>query len=173
VIDTATGQTQRRGENGELCVRGYLVMQGYWRDPDRTAATIDPEGWLHTGDVGILTGDGYVQVVGRIKDLIIRGGENIAAREIEERLQSHPDVLEAYVIGVPDERLGEEVMAWVRLRTGAIADPERLRDYCRAGLAHYKVPRYVRIADDFPAGHIGKVQKHRRRRLPGRSFRAA
>jgi fatty-acyl-CoA synthase len=163
VIDTATGQTLCRGENGELCVRGYLVMQGYWCDPDRTAATIDPEGWLHTGDVGMFTGDGYVQVIGRIKDLIIRGGENIAAHEIEERLQSRPDVLEAYVIGVPDERLGEEVMAWVRLRTGAIADPERLRDYCRAGLAHYKVPRYVRIADDFPASHIGKVQKHRLR----------
>src|SRR5262249_32486479 len=121
---------------------------------------IDADGWLHTGDIAVLQDDGYIRIVGRIKDLIIRGGENIAAREIEEYLCTHPDVLEAYAVGVPDPRLGEEVMAWVRLRAAATSSPDELRDYCRAGLAHFKVPRYIRIVTEFPASHYGKVQKY-------------
>ncbi len=136
-------------------------MIGYWNEPDKTAGAIDAEGWMHTGDLAVIDGDGYVNIVGRIKDMIIRGGENIYPREIEEFLYSHPDIVDVQVIGVPDERYGEEVMAWVRLRDGvAPLDAAAVRAYCGGRIAHYKIPRYVHIADEFPMTVTGKVQKY-------------
>jgi fatty-acyl-CoA synthase len=163
VIDPATGRVVPRGVSGELCTRGYGVMAGYWCDPDATRAAIDPAGWMHTGDLATLDAAGYVNVVGRLKDTIIRGGENVAPREVEERLQGHPAVGEAQVIGVPSERYGEEVMAWVRLRPGAAATADELAAHCRTGLAGFKVPRYWKFVDAFPLTATGKVQEHKMR----------
>jgi fatty-acyl-CoA synthase len=163
VADAATGRTLPRGEPGEFQTRGYSVMLGYWDDPERTAEAIDPARWMHTGDLAVMADDGYVKIVGRIKDMIIRGGENVYPREIEEFLHGHPDVADVQVIGVPDERYGEEIMAWVVPREGADLEPEALREHCRGRIAHYKVPRYVRITDGFPMTVTGKVQKYRLR----------
>jgi fatty-acyl-CoA synthase len=163
VADAATGRTLPRGEPGEFQTRGYSVMLGYWDDPERTAEAIDPARWMHTGDLAVMADDGYVKIVGRIKDMIIRGGENVYPREIEEYLHGHPDVADVQVIGVPDERYGEEIMAWVVPREGADLEPEALREHCRGRIAHYKVPRYVRITDGFPMTVTGKVQKYRLR----------
>ncbi len=161
VRDPDTGDVVERGVTGEFCTRGYSVMIGYWNDPDKTAGAIDAEGWMHTGDLAVIDGDGYVNIVGRIKDMIIRGGENIYPREIEEFLYTHPDIVDVQVIGVPDERYGEEVMAWVRLRGGAPAlDAAAMRSYCGGRIAHYKIPRYVHVAEDFPMTVTGKVQKY-------------
>jgi fatty-acyl-CoA synthase len=160
VVDPATGLTVPRGETGEFCTRGYSVMLGYWNEPEKTAEVIDPARWMHTGDLAVMDGEGYVNIVGRIKDMIIRGGENVYPREVEEFLYTHPDVVDAQVIGVPDEKFGEELMAWVRLRPGA--EPmtaEGLRAFCEGRLAHYKVPRYVKIVDEFPMTVTGKVRK--------------
>ncbi|MGE2832842.1 AMP-binding protein [Mycobacterium sp. SMC-4] len=160
IVDPDTGDVVARGTNGELCTRGYSVMAGYWNQPDVTAEAIDAEGWMHTGDIGAMDDDGYIAVTGRIKDMVIRGGENIYPREIEEFLYTHPDVLDAQVIGVPDARYGEELMAWIRLRAGAARlTDEDLRQFCSGRLAHYKIPRYVHIVDEFPMTVTGKVRK--------------
>jgi len=160
VVDPETGLTVPRGEPGEFCTRGYSVMLGYWEQPDKTAEAIDAARWMHTGDLAVMDDDGYVNITGRIKDMVIRGGENLYPREIEEFLYTHPDILDAQVIGVPDEKYGEELMAWVRMREGA--EPltaEKVREFCGGKLAHYKVPRYVHVVDEFPMTVTGKVRK--------------
>jgi fatty-acyl-CoA synthase len=160
VIDSSTGVTVPRGEPGELCTRGYSVMLGYWEQPEQTAAVIDAARWMHTGDLATMDANGYVNIVGRSKDMIIRGGENVYPREIEEFLYTHPDIVDAQVVGVPDEKYGEELMAWIRLRTGAPdLTAAGLREFCQAKLAHYKIPRYVHIVDEFPMTVTGKVRK--------------
>jgi fatty-acyl-CoA synthase len=160
VVDPATGLTVPRGETGEFCTRGYSVMLGYWNEPEKTAEVIDSARWMHTGDLAVMDAEGYLNIVGRIKDMVIRGGENVYPREIEEFLYSHPDIVDAQVIGVPDERYGEELMAWVRLRPGAERlTADALRDFCAGKLAHYKVPRYVKIVDEFPMTVTGKIRK--------------
>nr|WP_026129171.1 AMP-binding protein [Nocardiopsis prasina] len=160
VIDPASGVTVPRGVPGELCTRGYSVMLGYWNQPDKTAEAVDAGRWMHTGDLAVMDDDGYVSITGRIKDMVIRGGENIYPREVEELLYTHPDLLDAQVIGVPDQRYGEELMVWVRMRDGA--DPltaEALRAFCEGRIAHYKIPRYVHVVDEFPMTVTGKVRK--------------
>ncbi|MFF0815714.1 AMP-binding protein [Rhodococcus sp. NPDC003318] len=160
IVDPATGLTVPRGEPGELCTRGYSVMLGYWDNPEKTAEAIDSARWMHTGDIGVMDADGYVAITGRIKDMVIRGGENIYPREIEEFLYTHPDILDAQVIGVPDAKYGEELMVWVRMREGAPdLDAATLRAYCTGKLAHYKIPRYVHVVDEFPMTVTGKVRK--------------
>ena len=160
VIDPATGLTVERGTPGEFCTRGYSVMLGYWRQPDKTAEVIDAARWMHTGDLAVMDADGYLSITGRIKDMVIRGGENIYPREVEEFLYTHPDILDAQVIGVPDAKYGEELMAWIRLRPGATPiTAESLREFCGGKLAHYKIPRYVHITDEFPMTVTGKVRK--------------
>jgi len=163
VVDPGTGEVVERGVPGEFCTRGYSVMLGYWRDEDRTADAIDAEGFMHTGDLAVMDDEGYLSIVGRIKDLVIRGGENVYPREVEEFLYSHPDVLDVQVVGVPDARYGEELCAWVKLRPGAQVAEQDLREWCRGRLAHYKVPRYVRFTDEFPMTVTGKVQKFKMR----------
>jgi len=158
-IVNANGTTVPRGSPGELCTRGYSVMQGYWGDPDRTAEAIDAAGWMHTGDLAVLDSEGYCNIVGRLKDLIIRGGENVYPREVEEFLYRHPKVLDVAVVGVADQKYGEEVCAVIRLREGAAADAGEIQEFCRGQIAHYKVPRYVRFVDAFPMTVTGKVQK--------------
>jgi fatty-acyl-CoA synthase len=160
IVDPVLGETLPRGEAGELCTRGYSVMIGYWEQPDKTAEAIDSDGWMHTGDIGVMDGDGYVAITGRIKDMVIRGGENIYPREVEEFLYTHPDILDAQVIGVPDEKYGEELMAWIQLRDGAAPlDSDAVRQFCDGRLAHYKIPRYVHVVDEFPMTVTGKVRK--------------
>jgi len=160
VIDPATGLTAPRGTPGELCTRGYSVMLGYWRQPDKTAEVIDAARWMHTGDLAVMDDDGYLSITGRIKDMVIRGGENIYPREVEEFLYTHPDILDAQVIGVPDAKYGEELMAWIRMRPDATPlTAEALREFCLGKLAHYKIPRYVHITDEFPMTVTGKVRK--------------
>ncbi len=160
VIEPTTGLTLPRGEPGELCTRGYSVMLGYWDEPEKTADVLDRAGWMHTGDLATMDEAGYLNIVGRIKDLVIRGGENVYPREIEEFLHSHPDVADVQVIGVPDAKYGEELCAWVTMREGA--EPltaEAVREFCAGRLAHYKVPRYVQVVDGFPMTVTGKVRK--------------
>ena len=147
------------GEKGEICTRGYSVMRGYWDDEERTRETIDPAGWLHSGDLGIMDSEGYVQVVGRIKDMLIRGGENIYPREIEEFLYSHPAIAEVQVFGVPDEKMGEEVCAWVQLRPDESLTANELKDFCRDRISHFKIPRYIRFVEEYPMTVTGKIQK--------------
>jgi fatty-acyl-CoA synthase len=160
IVDPETGRTVPRGEPGEFCTRGYSVMLGYWEEPDKTAEAIDAARWMHTGDLAVMDDEGYLSITGRIKDMVIRGGENIYPREIEEFLYTHPDILDAQVIGVPDERYGEELMAWIRLRAGAQAlTAEAVREFCSGKLAHYKIPRYVHIVDEFPMTVTGKIRK--------------
>ncbi|WP_372729065.1 AMP-binding protein [Nocardioides sp.] len=160
VVDPVTGRTVERGETGEFCTRGYSVMLGYWQDEEKTAETIDADGWMHTGDLAVMREDGYCTIVGRIKDMVIRGGENIYPREVEEFLHTHPDVEDVQVIGVPDEKYGEELCAWVRMREGAAPlDAEAVRAFAAGKLAHYKVPRYVLVVEEFPMTVTGKVRK--------------
>ena len=160
VIDPETGRTVPRGTPGELCTRGYSVMLGYWEQPDKTAQAVDAAHWMHTGDLAVMDADGYLAITGRIKDMVIRGGENVYPREIEEFLYTHPDILDAQVIGVPDAKYGEELMVWVRLRPGAPAlTAEAVREFCAGQLAHYKIPRYVHVVDEFPMTVTGKVRK--------------
>jgi fatty-acyl-CoA synthase len=151
------------GERGDICARGYAVMKGYWNDPERTAESIDQDGWLHSGDLGVMDEDGYVQVVGRLKDMIIRGGENIYPREIEEFLFTHPKIQDAKAVGVSDEKYGEEVCVWVQLKEGATLSEDEIRAFCRDHIAYFKVPRYIRIVQDFPMTVTGKVQKYKMR----------
>jgi len=162
-IVSPTGETVPAGEPGELCTRGYLVMKGYDRDPEATARGIDAEGWLHTGDLATMREDGYVKITGRAKDMILRGGENISPREIEEFLHTHPKIAEVQVVGVPDNKLGEAVAVWVRLRAGESMIADEVRDFCRGRIAHFKIPHYIRFVDDFPMTVSGKVQKFRMR----------
>ena len=157
------GDTVPVGERGDICTRGYAVMKGYWDDPERTAETVDAEGWLHSGDLGVMDEQGYVAVVGRLKDMIIRGGENIYPREIEEFLFTHPMIQDAKVIGVPDEKYGEEVCAWIQLREGAQLTEDEIRSYCKDHIAYFKVPRYIRLVKEFPMTVTGKVQKFKMR----------
>jgi fatty-acyl-CoA synthase len=160
VVDPVTGETAPRGETGEFCTRGYSVMVGYWNQPDKTAEALDSDGWMHTGDLAVMDADGYVQITGRIKDMVIRGGENIYPREIEEFLYTHPDILDAQVIGVPDEKYGEELMAWVRLRDGAGEfTAQDLREFAAGKVARHKIPKYVHVVDEFPMTVTGKVRK--------------
>ena len=160
VVDPTTGETVERGQPGEFCTRGYSVMLGYWEEPDKTAEAIDADGWMHTGDLAEMREDGYCNIVGRIKDMVIRGGENIYPREIEEFLYTHPDIEDVQVIGVPDERYGEELCAWVKMRDGAEPlDADAVRAFATGKLAHYKIPRYVQVVDDFPMTVTGKVRK--------------
>ena len=163
VIDPETGIVLPRGQHGELCTRGYSVMLGYWNEPDKTAEAIDAARWMHTGDLAVMDEAGYLNIVGRIKDMVIRGGENIYPREIEEFLYTHPEIEDVQVIGVPDAKYGEELCAWVRLRPGSTLTEVQVREYCTGKIAHYKVPRYVRFTADFPMTVTGKVQKFRMR----------
>src|SRR6478735_1113899 len=159
IADPVTGETLPRGKAGEFMTKGYSVMLGYWEQPDKTAEAIE-DGWMHTGDIGVMHDDGYVEITGRIKDMVIRGGENVYPREIEEFLYTHPDILDAQVIGVPDEKYGEELCAWVRMKEGATPlTAESLREFCTGQLAHYKIPRYVEIVDEFPMTVTGKIRK--------------
>ena len=165
IIDPATGLTAPLATPGEVCTRGYLVMQGYWENPDATAEAVDRAGWMHTGDLGTIEAEGYLNIVGRIKDMVIRGGENLYPVEIEEVLFQHPAVASAQVIGVPDERMGEELMAWVVVReVGALTEDE-LKDFCKDRIAHFKVPRYVKFVDEYPMTVTGKVQKFLMRQM--------
>jgi fatty-acyl-CoA synthase len=160
VVDPETGATVERGEPGEFCTRGYSVMLGYWDEPEKTAQAIDSDGWMHTGDLAVMREDGYCNVVGRIKDMVIRGGENVYPREIEEFLYTHPDVEDAQVIGVPDAKYGEEICAWIRMKPGTTPlDVEGVRAFAEGRLAHYKIPRYVQLVDEFPMTVTGKIRK--------------
>ncbi len=159
IIDQKTGRLVERGGTGEFCTRGYSVMLQYWENPEKTAEAIDSAGWMHTGDLAVMDSEGYVNIVGRIKDLIIRGGENVYPRELEEFLYTHPAIVDVQVIGVPDARYGEEIMAWIKCKDGASATAEEIKDFCRGTIAHYKVPRYVKFVDDFPMTVTGKVRK--------------
>jgi fatty-acyl-CoA synthase len=159
IADPESGRTLRRGETGELCTRGYSVMLGYWDNSEATHEAIDAARWMHTGDLAVMDDEGYVNIVGRIKDMIIRGGENVYPREIEEFLYTHPAVADVQVIGVPDERYGEEVCAWIVLKQGAVLDEDELKEFCRGRISRFKIPRYVRFVDAFPMTVTGKVQK--------------
>ena len=160
IIDPETGHQVPRNTDGELCTRGYSVMTGYWAQPDKTSEAIDSAGWMHTGDIAVMDADGYITVTGRIKDMVIRGGENIYPREIEEVLYLHPDIIDAAVVGIPDSRYGEELVAFLRLRPGAkTPTPESIRELCDGRLAHFKAPRYIEVIDEFPMTVTGKVRK--------------
>jgi fatty-acyl-CoA synthase len=160
IVDTETGDIVERGQPGEFCTRGYSVMLGYWNDDEKTREAIDSDGWMHSGDLAVMREDGYCNVVGRIKDMVIRGGENVYPREVEEFLYTHPDIEDAQVIGVPDEKYGEEICAWIRMKPGRAAlDVDAVKAFATGKLAHYKIPRYVHIVDEFPMTVTGKVRK--------------
>jgi fatty-acyl-CoA synthase len=165
IIHRETGRVLPRGTPGEMCTRGYSVMLGYWDDPERTAEVIDAARWMHTGDLAVMDEAGYLNIVGRIKDLVIRGGENIYPREVEEFLHGHPQIEDVQVTGVPDEKYGEELCAWIRVRGGAELTAEDIRAYCTGKIAHFKIPRYVRLTTEFPMTVTGKVQKFRMREV--------
>jgi fatty-acyl-CoA synthase len=160
VVDPESGRTVPRGETGEYCTRGYSVMLGYWEEPEKTAEAVDADGWKHTGDLAVMRADGYCVIVGRIKDLVIRGGENIYPREVEDFLYTHPDVEDVQVVGVPDAKYGEELCAWIRMRTGAEPlDADAVRAFATGKLARFKIPRYVMVVEEFPMTVTGKVRK--------------
>jgi fatty-acyl-CoA synthase len=159
VVDAATGQVVPRGEPGELLTRGYSVMLGYWANEEATHTAIDAARWMHTGDLATMDEDGYVNIVGRLKDMVIRGGENIYPREVEEFLYSHPKVADVQVIGLPDEKYGEELMAWVKLKEGQTATAEEMQEFCRGQIATFKIPRYWKFVDTYPMTVTGKIQK--------------
>ena len=165
LVDPETGEDIAVGEQGELLTRSFMVMKGYYNLPDASASAIDEDGWLHTGDLATVDADGYYRITGRLKDMIIRGGENVYPREIEEFLYTHPKIADVQVIGVPDERFVEEIMAWVLLKPGETADEEELREFCKGKIAHYKIPRYIKMASEFPMTVTGKIQKFRMREM--------
>ncbi|MEP7331216.1 MAG: AMP-binding protein [Terracoccus sp.] len=169
LVDPTTGLTVPVGTPGELCARGYLVMKGYWEAPEKTAEAIDPSGWMHTGDLAVMDDEGYFRIAGRLKDLVIRGGENVYPVEVEEFLYSHPDIVDVQVVGVPDEKYGEELCAWIRMREGRKPiTPDSLLAFCEGRLARYKVPRYVHLTDEFPMTVTGKIRKREmREKSPG------
>jgi fatty-acyl-CoA synthase len=173
IVNPDTAATVPRGTGGELCTRGYAVMLGYWNDEDATAAAIDAAGWMHTGDLAVMNDDGTVAITGRLKDVIIRGGENVSPREIEEFLHTHEKVSDVQVIGVPDRKYGEEVCAWIRLHDGVTATEEEFRDFCRGRIATFKIPRYIRFTSEFPMTVTGKVQKFRMREMTVAELTAA
>jgi len=173
VIDVKSGATRPCGEVGEVCFRGYHVMQGYYGDPEATGKTVDAAGWLHSGDLGTMDADGYVRITGRLKEMIIRGGENIYPAEIEEFLFTHPKIAQVGVFGIPDERYGEAVMAWVQLHAGEQATEQEMRDYCKGKIAHFKIPQHVWFVDEFPMTVTGKLQKFRMRELALERLKAA
>jgi fatty-acyl-CoA synthase len=159
IVNPDSGEVVPTGQSGELCTRGYSVMHGYWDDPAKTAEAIDADGWMHTGDLATMDAEGYVNIVGRIKDMVIRGGENIYPREIEEFLYRMPQVQDVQVVGVPDAKYGEELCAWVIVKPGQTLDEDTVRAFCKGQIAHYKVPRYIRFVDAFPMTVTGKIQK--------------
>ena len=163
IVDPEGGATVARGDRGELCTRGYSVMAGYWNDEERTREAIDADGWMHTGDLATMDDEGYINIVGRSKDMVIRGGENVYPREVEEFLYGHPEIADVQVIGVPDTRYGEELMAWIIPRGDAVLDADAVRAFCQGRIAHYKIPRYVKLVDAFPMTVTGKVQKFKMR----------
>jgi fatty-acyl-CoA synthase len=163
VVDPTTGRVMPRGTPGELCTRGYSVMLGYWDDPQATRAAIDDGRWMHTGDLATMDEQGYLKIVGRLKDMVLRGGENIFPREVEEFLYTVPGISDVQVIGVPDAKYGEELMAWVKLRPGAALTGQEIRAYCKGKIATYKIPRYYKFVDSFPMTVTGKIQKFRMR----------
>ena len=165
IVDPNSGETVARGDTGELCTLGYSVMKGYWGDAEKTAEAIDEQGWMHTGDLATMDDEGYVNIVGRIKDMVIRGGENVYPREIEEFLYRHPKIQDVQVIGVPDQKYGEELCALIILRPGEQVTEQELRDFCKGQIAHYKVPRYLRFVSAFPMTITGKVQKFKMREM--------
>jgi len=163
IVDTETGKIVSVGEQGELCCRGFQVMRGYYNNLSATRETIDEGGWLHTGDLAVMRDDGTFKITGRIKDMVIRGGENIYPREIEEFLYTHPKIRDAQVIGVPDKKYGEELAAWIHLKESEAATGEEIKTYCRGKIAHYKIPRYVKFVEEYPMTVTGKIQKYRMR----------
>jgi len=163
LVDTESGTTVPIGSVGEVCFRGYHIMRGYYGQPDKTAETIDTSGWLFSGDLGTMDSDGYLQITGRLKEMIIRGGENIYPREIEDYIFTHPKVAEVAVFGLPDEFYGEEVVAWIELRAGESCTEDEIREYCKGNIAHFKIPKYIRFVDDFPMTVTGKLQKFKMR----------
>jgi len=163
IISTVTGETLPVGEQGEVCARGYAVMKGYDAEPEATTLAIDSDGWLHTGDLGVMHPDGCIHLTGRSRDIIIRGGENIYPREIEEFLYTHPKISEVQVVGIPNARLGEIVVAWVRLAPGQSATEEEIRNDCRDQIAYFKIPEHIRFVTEFPATLSGKIQKYKMR----------
>lgn len=165
IIDPLTGRTLPCGSAGELCVRGYLVMLKYWNNPEATREAIDSEGWMHTGDLAVIQQNGYVNIVGRTKDMISRGGEKIFPREVEDFLYTHPKVSDVQVIGVPSRKYGEEVMAWVKLKPGETATAQELQEYCKARIAYFKVPAYFKFTGSFPMTVTGKIQKFKMREI--------
>ena len=165
IVDPENGQVMPIGEKGELCTRGYCVMLGYWNDPEKTAESIDTARWMHTGDLATMNEDGYISIVGRIKDMIIRGGENVYPREIEEFLSKHESIESAQVIGVPDEKFGEEICAWVQLSEGEKLSADDIKYYCRGQIAHFKIPRYIKFVNEFPMTVTGKIRKVEMRRI--------
>jgi fatty-acyl-CoA synthase len=165
IRDPQTNQLLPRGSEGEFCARGYHVMKGYWNDPQATTRAIDAEGWMHSGDLASMDEEGYVHITGRLKDLIIRGGENIAPREVEAVLEQHPAISEAQVIGVPSRKYGEEVMAWVKFRPGHSASETELIEFCKSRMGSYKVPKFWQFVESFPMTVTGKIQKYRLREL--------
>jgi fatty-acyl-CoA synthase len=175
IVDPRSNESVEIGQRGELCTRGYLVMKGYDGEPEATAHTIDEEGWLHTGDLAVMRDDGYFHIAGRLKEMIIRGGENIYPREVEEFLHRHPGIADVYVVGLPDERLGEAVLAWIKLKAGESMSEDEVRDYCRGQIAHFKIPQYIKFVDAFPMTVTGKVQKFRIREqeIEARGLQAA
>jgi fatty-acyl-CoA synthase len=165
VVSVADGQVVETGVQGEVCARGYMLMKGYDGEPEATAQAIDCEGYLHTGDLGTLSEDGYLRITGRAKDMIIRGGENIYPREIEEFLYTHPKIAEIHVAGLPDERLGEIVLAWIRLKPGETSSTNEIQEFCQDRIARYKIPQRIRFVDSFPTTLSGKIQKFRIREI--------
>jgi fatty-acyl-CoA synthase len=163
IVDPKTGKIVPRGETGEICARGYMIMREYYNNPVATEQCIDEEGWLHTGDLGTLDENDYCKITGRLKDMVIRGGENIYPREIEEFLYTHPAISDVQVIGVPDKKYGEELMAWIKLKNGASANQEEIKAFCKGRIAHFKIPRYIKFVDDFPMTVSGKIQKYKMR----------
>ncbi|MFW2109014.1 AMP-binding protein [Bacillus spizizenii] len=163
IVEPGTCQEVQRGVQGELCTRGYHVMKGYYKDEEATRKAINPDGWLFTGDLAVMDEDGYCRITGRLKDMLIRGGENIYPREIEEFLYRHPDILDVQVVGVPDAKFGEEAAAWIKLKDGKTASPEELKDYCKGKIARHKIPRYVIFTDEYPMTASGKIQKYKLR----------
>ncbi|WP_261511140.1 AMP-binding protein [Chryseobacterium paludis] len=170
IIDE-TGKVVERGEHGELCTRGYSVMLKYWNDPENTQKVLDDARWMHTGDLAVMDSEGYITISGRIKDLIIRGGENISPKEIEDFLYTYPNILDVQIIGVPSEKFGEEVMAWVKVRNGFKVSEEELLDYCRTKIAHYKIPKYWKFVDEFPMTISGKIRKVEMREISVRELK--
>ena len=168
IVSQLDGSTLPRGEQGEVCARGYMVMKGYDDEPEATAQVVDREGWLHTGDLGVMREDGYIHLTGRAKDMIIRGGENVYPREVEEFLYTHRKIAEVQIVGIPDERLGEVVVAWIRLKTGESATEDEIRKFCEGQIAYFKIPQHIRFVDGFPMTVTGKIQKFRIREIETR-----